>query len=664
MAFQPSSFQSGGSFITNLSGFQKNTQQLGDFFAGRATEKNVSQALSEVQARDEEGKPVLEQRGTFRTADKAFNNASLAAYVAANKTDVIDSVRRIKAENEANPDGLRASLEGYKQGLSDVAEPARLEIEALFDRQASNAQFEVDETFKGLNLAKDLDESNQGISTQQQELKKAIRNGDSDGAAAFIESITAAVQSNIYSADVAEEIVANTMKMAFMENESAGAINHIQNGERFEAAQEIERLRLATPPPGISIEEWDKHLDGVVREGADLNAQRKIIKEEQQKVFEVENTFKLNDLTELTEQGGVSREDLSEAFESGVIPSANELRKLDNIRIEALKTGQEKVKIKSRLAGKNGEVLDAKAVNEFYLDNISELSGAEKALYVDSMKMVPNALRAEVDTKLLSGDPDLVVQAGALIDAIDQVPGLQDPFTPTNRAFADWVVKLSQNMTPQEAVQQAEALTDPRNKNRIEARQVEFTEMQKGFNSRDFSVDDVIERGFFNINVPPSELDKANMQLEYKDVVEAHFLAGMPIADAEERAAKIVQRNWKEQTFLGRTEAFKYPLADYYSVEGSVDYAEKQLLTDVKTNNVFPEEVTRDEIFLLSDKRTADEAALGQPTYLIYAVQNGQFINTGQRFKPDVKAAQDARDKRLKALRGSGTVEVPEFKSL
>ena len=495
-------------------------------------------------------------------------------------------------------------------------------------------------------------------------MKKSIRNGDIEGSKAFLESIGAAVQSDIYSADVAEEIISNTNKMAFMENESASAINHIKGGERLEAAAEIERLRLSTPPSGISIEEWDAHLDGVVKEASDLNAQRKIIREESEKEFEVQNAFKLNDLTELTKQGVVSRDDLQKGFESGVIPSVNELQKLDGFRIEAIKSGNEVKKIKNRLAGENGEVLDAKTVNKFYQENISERTGAEKSLYVDSMKMIPNALRSEIDTKLLSGDPELTAEASAMIDSISQIPGLKEPFSPTNAAFADWVVKLSQNMTPQEAVKQAENLTDPRNKNRIESRQAEFQEMQKGFNSRDFSVDEIIERGLFNVNVPPSELDKANMQVEYKDVVEAHYLAGMPISDAEEKAAGIVQRNWKEQDFLGRVEAFKYPLSQYYAVEGSIDYAEKQLLTEIKANNIFPEEITRDDIHLLSDKRTADEAAAGQPTYLVYAIQNGQFVNTGQRFKPDMGAEKEERDARLKALRQKGVVNLPEFKSL
>ena len=69
MAFTPTDVRLGGSFVQNLSSFQQNTNQLSKFFSEKRTEKNVSKALSEVNVFDEEGKPVLEQRGNFRTAD-------------------------------------------------------------------------------------------------------------------------------------------------------------------------------------------------------------------------------------------------------------------------------------------------------------------------------------------------------------------------------------------------------------------------------------------------------------------------------------------------------------------------------------------------------------------------------------------------------------------
>ena len=678
MAFTPTDVRLGGSFVQDLSGFQRDTLELGSFFAGKSAEKrkkqegiqlekDTKQALSEVRSVDDQGKPLLQQREVNSDADRAFNKASITAYNARVQVDVVDTFKRLEEKYSGDPEGYKAAKQGYVEGLySEIGEPVRLNIESLVDRLDAETQFRIDGNFKSATAAKDLADTNGAITTHKELLRKAIRAGDGQGMQDSIAYITQAVDSPSYSLEESEEILAGVMKLSLLETETSGLLSHIRNDEKLEAATETERLRLMEPPQGISVDEWDKQIDGIVKEGKEINDERRIIKAETQKLFEVENTFKLNDLEEQVKLGGVTREELTKGYDLGIIPDLNKLNALDDLRIKALKEGDDEKKIALKiLGGGDGEVIPSASVNKYYEKNIASLTDTDKALYVDSVKMVPAALRAQIDNDLLSGNPDLAAAAGALIDSIDEIPGIESPFSASNRAFAEWVVKLSQNMSPQEAVAKAQELTDPRNKNLIEARKVEFRDMTTGFNAKTFSIDGVIERGLFNVDVKTSSsLDRANMQKEYSDLIEAQFLAGSSLEASEKKAAEMVRRNWKEQTFLGRTEAFKYPLAQYYSVSGSIAYAEKQLMSEVKKKLLFNEEITREDVYLLSDKRTAEEANTGNPTYLIYTVQNGVMNVTGQRFKPDMEEEKVSRDKRLNDLRIKVKNKLPEFQSL
>lgn len=662
--FQPTSFQLGGSFVSNLEGFRQATGQIGAFFG----QKRAKKAAAEGAAAVDPGAPELpERRGTFRASDRAFNQSSLKAYTAAINNDVIENTARIQDENIENPEAFQKAFDGYKLGLlSEVPDEVKPGIIQTLDGLGTKARINIGKNFRRkteaenkilLNAEQDALKKEIGLSAD--ELKKLIRDGDEEGAVALLRVI-GGLTGQLTDLPEAEEILQNVNKAAFMENETADFINFVQSPgpqAKFQAAKELERLRLLTPPKGISLEEWDKQVDGVVQEASDLTEARKKARAVEQESFEAENTFKLSDLTTLNDQGLVSRDQLEQAFENGIIPNTQKLFQMDQAREKAFQNGQEERNVIRRLNGDTSVVLDPAAVNKFYDEKIAGSDDTEKALFVDLVKMVPKGIIQEVDSKLLSGDRGLAVDASQLIDDIDDIPGMKDPFTPQTRAFASQIVKLSANLAPEEAVDLARQLTDPRNRNITEARQAEFKDLQKGFNGKEFEVQNIVETGFFNTNVPPSELDKNNMETEFKDLVEAHFLAGMDIDEAEEKAGALVRRNWKEQTFMGKTSAFKYPLIDYYDVEGSIEYLEGQLTKDVSTM-FFERPPTKDEIFLFSDPRTAKEAAFNIPTYAIVIQQDGLFKQTGQRFVPDREAGKLARDKRLLAQRKKSIEET------
>lgn len=505
------------------------------------------------------------------------------------------------------------------------------------------------------------------INLQTSLMQKAIRGGVED-----IEGIELSIgelaDSPFLNEQERTEVKADLHRFAFMEQKSAATINNIQSGDTLSALEELGKLRLLELPDFVSVGQWDQHLDGIVGEISDLVNARKFVKKEQDDVVKVENAVILSDLTTRAKTTGVTQEELTGFAESGVI-TPGELVQLDQLSNKTREDDADLVNVMKRLLGDSALVVTKKAVNDYYIANVADLDDSEKALYVDTVKMVPAQLKAEIDTGLLSGDPILAARASGLIDDIDQIPGLAEPFSPNNRAFADWVVTLSRSMDPQEAVKLARQLTDPRDSARIEARTEEFEELKKKrWGGLELDVGSIVERGIFGIDIPPSPVNQANMASEFEDQVRAHFLAGMDKGEAIEKATTLVGRNWKDQEFMGRSEAFKYPLMDYYAVEGSIKYAERQLIKDVREGLIFADPPEKEEIFLLSDKRTAEEAALGNPSYLIYIRQGGLITQTGQRFRPDVVEATQARDKRLQAKRKADAVSVlerlPEMKAL
>ena len=149
MAFTPTDVRLGGSFVQDLSGFQRDTLELGSFFAGKAREKSVSKALSEVDALDADGKPVLNKRGTFKAADRAFNEASVKAYQAAVQNDAMESVSRIEDENPDNPEAFQAAMDGFKEGfLGGIEQSVRPNIISLLDNLESAARINVNSAFR------------------------------------------------------------------------------------------------------------------------------------------------------------------------------------------------------------------------------------------------------------------------------------------------------------------------------------------------------------------------------------------------------------------------------------------------------------------------------------------------------------------------------------
>lgn len=227
------------------------------------------------------------------------------------------------------------------------------------------------------------------------------------------------------------------------------------------------------------------------------------------------------------------------------------------------------------------------------------------------------------------------------MDRLDGLRGIpNNNFSPNDRAFANAVVDLSQNMDPAEAIELARRNTDPNDKARIEVRQDKLKEEKKSFLFDDYKevVENAFDPFFGSTTVDPISADQ--MTKEYGALFEQHFVAGMSEDAAKEKALQLLQRNWKDSSAVGPTRAMKYRPEDYYSVAGNVDYIAAQLHKSTIDNNVFPFEFSKDDMRLISDDTTSRQAATGQPSYLVMIDrgEEGLFPIAGYRFVPDVTA--------------------------
>lgn len=258
---------------------------------------------------------------------------------------------------------------------------------------------------------------------------------------------------------------------------------------------------------------------------------------------------------------------------------------------------------------------------------------------------MPTQIKREIENNLLSGDVDLIVQSSELINRIDEIPGLPELAVSANqRAFAEQVVNLSQNLEPEQAVNIARELTDPRDKARVDARSQLIKDEQLQEKYSDW-VEDGFE-GFFGGDFLVDNVNKQAVEAEFKTNFEAFFKAGMDESRAKEKAIGLLQRNWKESQFG----FMKYPPEEYYRVGQDVDYMKDQLVSDIRKGFVGIE-FKKKNVFLLSDEKTSRKAAQGTPDYRVMVIDNnGEIQMLSGRWKPDAQKEQDRQIQQNEAL--------------
>lgn len=594
-------FRSGGaeasmSLVDRLESFkQKGFARAEQQAVQRGTESGQSVALE----RDEQGltkaPEFKEEKFIGGISMRAHNKALGAAYLSSLNNDNREAIGRISAANPENIIGFNEEIESYRKGVISSVEPGlRAGIAQDLDNKITSARIRVQ--------AND-------VQRQNKEAENILKTGAEQSANA-----------------------------AFSATRNGDTV--LAGEEQVSAFAEIDAL---VTNGSLDLDDANRQKRGITREVAEQGIRRDIDPMEPE-----EQLAKIDELSKTIPKGWTPDE--WDGFMDDLNRDANRGMSARNATDKLL---IEDDSVQKRLLGDDTQVLSSKAVDRVYDEQFAQADNGQRAFFVDRTKTVPTALRKQINSDMLTGNPDVIIGSLDMMNRIDNVPGLANAFTPEFRAFTDTVGELSKNLEPREAVKIAKEQTDPRNVKRIEAADQQIAGLVKdGDLDYEADVESVVERGFFNENVLPSPVNEANMVAEYKTLVDTHFRAGMTLDSAKETAEQLMQRNWKDEDFLGRVEARKYPMKDYYAVEGSIQYLESQLLNDVADSIFTPDALTKDNIFLLSDDRTGKEAALGTPTYLVFIRNdNGLIESSGQRFRPDMQEGLDKRDESLKAMR-------------
>ena len=250
------------------------------------------------------------------------------------------------------------------------------------------------------------------------------------------------------------------------------------------------------------------------------------------------------------------------------------------------------------------------------------------AIFIQKTRMIPSTVKNQTNSYLLSGNPELIMQAAQLIDRVDETPGMFDQITNVQtKAFASNMVRLMEVMDPKEALRLSQQLTDPADQNRVTARRDQIK--TEKFNDKyvDWTRDIVGE-------ADPTSFQNAVTQ--YQTIFESYYLAGSDEDAARAQAEKMIQSNYTQSIFGD----MMYAPEQYYAVNGSVEYMRDQLDEEIRAEapNL---QFDRDNIYLLTDDATARSAAAGSPMYRVLILDDdGVFQQRSGYFVPDVEGQQ------------------------
>lgn len=646
------------SLARTMEGFKQfGTQQL-----GRINLESAEEDALEVAASTD----APELRSTALQSGRAYNKIVLAGHYAAVKNDYTQRILEMQDEHPNDPNMFKATSAAYKEEMLKTVSPRfREAVSVDYDAAVMRPFINVKKQHENEAIAESMQSIGEATNTYLESISKAARDGDVAGMkhnAMALEGLADSLDAmgKRKAASALREEMNNTVDKQLTLGQAQDAIDAGQ-GQAF-----IKNF-ISNPPPDLTPQQADSYaatMTTMFKRNVTLSKQAKAAEsiEVSRAVsnLKIAATLGVGDPEKLTQE-------IEAAFEADHISGSERTSMLTKIfkkEQERQETADNQRRIATDLAGSDAIYVSTKDQNEYYdevlalaFENMSpEQIELANVSFISRTKQVPKGLKHQLDKMVMSGNPDLIVQAAELVDKVDQIPGLVNNVFPAHtQAFMQTVNDLSANLSSAEAVKKAQELTDPANKARVESRERQLAEAQKGgILSRDLDYQDMVEQGMDDSWVPFSAPDLNGMSgdqitQEFTDLYDANFLAGMTKDKAQEEATKALKRNW------GQHEGYviKYPPKNYYEVAGSVDYMQDQLRKDVYTENWLPVG-DESEIFLVGTEHTQKTASIGRPEYQVWAVIDGAPIVITAKgknvyWRPDVEAEKARVSGELKA---------------
>ena len=642
------------------------TEQVGNVAFEKIAKKRHKEGQVEgaqSAERDEEGKlKPFEAKSDMTIHGEAFNKAAILAHRAQIGIDSKQKLEELQREHELNPKAFASAAKGFRDGTLQNMNPELAAVVSRdIDASIANKQSQLlDLSFKR-EKAQHRSTALDSIESQTNDILNAVRSGDGERATQLSIDANANLDQWVDAGVISSDERRKVQEDAEDRMIEQGALHDIDKivfnedlslEEQFKKGSEFVESLRTKDIKDLSPEQKDSLVRVV---GAKVNdVGRQIAATQSGRDLEVEKI-----VSNLKVQANLI---VDRAKDGESVPIADLIEQTELLHNKGMITGNERTsivtkiakaeeemsrisladkRIVARLSGDNSITMKPNDVDSFYKRKIAddieqlppEMQNVAKAEFVLKSRSIPQQIKADLSSQVLSNDPDQMKQALDLVDRIDNVPGLANlAVSASQRAFMENVVNLSQSMAPEQAIALARDLTDPSNKARVEARELEIRTEKMPSKYAD-NVENAFE-GFFGGDQLMTGLNKEVVEAEYKELFESFFKAGMSKEGAEKKTVDILQANWKESDFG----FMKHRPEDYYQVGGNTDYMRDQLFKDLKEGFI-GSEFSKESLMLMSDEETARTASQGAPTYKVLGLDsNGEFVGFPGRWSPDAKA--------------------------
>jgi hypothetical protein len=580
--------------------------------------------------------------------DQAYNKAALNAYSSGIRVDGKKKLFELEEQYADDPDpvAFQSDFNGYMKGVTeglpeDIAADLRLRLTEDAMRvqgRLADAQRKRQFDLAAANLNEELvtlaDEqaraARDGDDTRVQELQLQIENIGLENS----EILDPAAYSKFTSEQEDRLIVQSNLGQldrAILDNEDLSLQERIENGKQMLATI------TANPIEGLSPEQQSK-LESQMATRLNQLESRLV---EEDTAFGIE----LSDYEVQVASGNIDPVDVdqqaNEWYTTGRI-SQSEMTSLKKSARTAVARKAETTAVNVQITKQFTDqrdpyyVPDQSDINKYYDEvYVPAQEGATPeqrmltdAIFIQKTRMIPSTVKNQTNSYLLSGNPELIMQAAQLIDRVDETPGMFDQITNVQtKAFASNMVRLMEVMDPKEALRLSQQLTDPADQNRVTARRDQIKTEKYNDKYVDWTRDIVGE-------ADPTSFQNAVSQ--YQTIFESYYLAGSDEDAARAQAEKMIQSNYTQSIFGD----MMYAPEQYYAVNGSVEYMRDQLDEEIRAEapNL---QFDRDNIYLLTDDATARSAAAGSPMYRVLILDDdGVFQQRNGYFVPDVEGQQ------------------------
>lgn len=632
-------------------------------FAGKLYQKKaIEDANQEVLTKDQKGITQAPKKKDPSFGDwfftggvgaDTYNAAMKDGYMASLESDLRLQFGDLEFQNQGSLVQYNEKADGLMKGVLEGVDPqVRQPVQQFLDQQVGSARLRIQQ--KVLTKNRDAANSSRFAAIDSAGIQAATtaRQGDMAASAAAIKDAFAVIDGMVETKDLDADKAANIKRDMEREATEQGYRFRLDTVPPEQAIEQLQKMKN-TIPKGWLPDEWDLFVQSSEADYLREMAKTQVGKQED----DLETSREISNLKIQAKTGTGTPSEIikrTEAlFNAGLIKEGVRtaiFTSLAESQKETTKDADKLARVNARLGEDGSDTVVSQddvdfAWNNYLSGQLEDIPPQERNAhiedFVDKTRLIPTEVKKRISSYLNSDNPELLSEAVDLMDRMQDIRGMPDDLFPSHeKEFAEQAANLAKNMDPSAAIELARTNTDPNNKARIEARK-QWLKDKVADKTIDYGkkVDGYFNPVFGDTRITP--IDKDRITKEFKDVYEGLYIAGNDNPD--DKAAKTIKRNWGVSNAVGsKPRAMKYPVEHFYSINSmdpdDTSYIGQQLLQDVSKENLLPDEIDADNIYLVSDRHTSQTAALKRPEYLVMVVTPSGVYTLADYWKPDREA--------------------------